>query len=400
MSLFSSLRGAKAVTYLSDAYQMTWDSASNSGVTVSNDTALGIVAVYACVRVLAESVASLPLIVYRRRPDGGKERYLDHPLFGLLHDQPNDYMTSFVFREVGMNHVATWGNTYSEIERLTGFGSPIIALHPLRPDLMRVAWDGTAKRYFYMANGREVELPARKVFHVPGMGYDGLIGYNPIRLHREALGLYKAAETFGSSTFRNNARPATVIQHPKTMTTGAIDRLAAQMEQLRGSANAGRSVILEEGAEVKEIGIPPADAQYIETRKFQLQEIARMFRVPPHKIGDLDRATFSNIEHQSIEFVVDTLRPWLVRWEQQIKAQLLPDEPDVYVEFLVDGLLRGDSAARAAALNIQRNAGVINADEWRAMENMNPLPDGQGNDYWRPLNMSPSGEPPNPPGGI
>lgn len=369
---------------------------TKAGVHVSTETALGIVSVYACVRVLAESVASLPLILYRRLPGGGKERATDHELYPTLHDQPNPEMTSFVWRETVMGHLTTWGNSYNEIAFDT-FGK--MQLWPLNPARVEVKWENGTRVYDYLeTSGLRRRLRPGSVFHIPGLSSNGLVGYSPIALHREAIGLYQALQDFGSATMRNQARPAVVMQHPKTVSQGAIDRLTAQMDKLRGSSNAGKTVLLEEGLTIQEIGIPPEDAQYIEGRKFQRTEIAAMFRVPPHMIGDLERATFSNIEHQALEFVVHSLRPWLVRVEQEIKAQLLFGAGDVFAEFLVDGLLRGDSASRAKALQIQRLSGVINADEWREIENLNPIEDGSGKAYWMPENYKvatdPEDEPP------
>jgi HK97 family phage portal protein len=348
-------------------------------------SALSISTVYACVRVLAESVASLPLLLYRRLPNGGKERALDHRLYETLHDAPNPHMTSFVWRELMMSHLATWGNHYSEIvldefDRLT--------LWPIRPDRMDVKYNAVGEKvYIYLSpTGMRREIPSSRIFHVPGLSSNGLMGLSPIALHAKTLQLSTVAQDYGTNFLRNGARPAIVLSHPKNLSEPAQKRLAAQMDELRGSQNAGRTVILEEGLTVTEVGVPPEDAQYIETRKFQRGTIAsEIFRIPPHKIGDLEHATFSNIEHQAIEFVVDTLRPWLVRIEQECKAQLLYGE-DVFAEFLIDGLLRGDSQARATALQIERNAGIINGDEWREIENMNPIEDGSGKVYWMPVN--------------
>lgn len=356
---------------------------STSGVTVSTETALGLVSVYACIRVLAESVASLPLILYRRLPGGGKERATDHPMYALLHDQPNPEMTSFVWRETVMAHLVTWGNSYNEI----AFDSEgRLQLWPLPPSRVEVSWENDRRVYdFLQPNGQKRRLADRTIFHIPGLSSNGLVGYSPIALHREAIGLYQALQDFGSATMRNMARPAVFMKHPKTLSAGAIERLTAQMDRLRGTANAGKTILGEEGLDIKEIGIPPEDAQYIESRKFQRTEIAAMFRVPPHKIGDLERATFSNIEHQALEFVTDSLRPWLVRIEQEIKARLLFGE-DVFAEFLVDGLLRGDAKSRAQALAIRWQHGTLSPDEWREIENENPLPDGIGARTYTPVN--------------
>lgn len=357
----------------------------------AQDAAMMIATFYACVRVLAESIGSLPLFLYRREEGGGKRRATDHEWYQTFHDAPNPAMTSFSWRELLVSHMATWGDGYNEIA-FDPLGR--LQLWPIRPDRIEPRWDstGTQKLYDYLSptGGRRTMRPG-SVFHVPALSPTGLKGYSPVALHRKTLEVHNAARDFGKNFFRNNARPAIVLSHPKTLSDGAITRLAGQMEELKGSGNAGKTVVMEEGLDIHEIGIPPDDAQYIQTRVHEDREIQKIFRMPPHMVGDLERATFSNIEHQGIEFVVYTLRPWLVRIEQEIKHQLLFDQPDIFAEFLVDGLLRGDAKGRATALQIQRQNGVINGDEWREIENLNPSEDGSGKEYWRPANMIPIG---------
>jgi HK97 family phage portal protein len=355
--------------------------------------ALGIVTVYACVRVLAETIASLPLILYRRLPGGGKERATDHPLYETFHDEPNPDMTSLIWRELLVSHVAGWGNHFSEMTR---DGLNRLQFWPIRPDRVEAKFEDGRRVYDYLSpTGERTRFLDGTIFHVRGLSSDGLVGYSPIALHRKAIQLYATAQEYGTSFLANGARPAVVMTHPGTLSQPAIDRLANQMDAMRGSRNAGKTVILEEGLTIQEVGIAPEDAQYIETRKFQMQEIARMYRVPPHMIGDLERATFSNIEHQSIDFVVHTIRPWLVRIEQEIKSQVLAKmgEDELFVEFLVDGLLRGDAKSRAEALATMRQNGIINGDEWRAIENLNPISDELGKTYWMPVNYGPATPP-------
>lgn len=375
-----------------------------TGIPVNESTAMRSTAVFACVRILAETIASLPLSVYRRLPEGGKERAQDHYLYPVLHDQANPEMTSFELREALMGHLALWGNAYAEIQRDNG--GRVVALWPLRPDRMRVARESDKIVYRYrLPKGEEVLLSADRVLHTRGLSPDGLVGYSPIRLCCEAIGLALATEEFGARFFGNDARPGVVLKHPQKLGDVAYNRLKESWnEQHQGLTNAHRVAILEEGIDIKEVGIPPEDAQFLQTREFQLEEVARIFRVPLHLVGDLKHATFSNIEHQSIEFVVHTIRPWLVRWEQAINVRLLGEtERRIYfAEFLVDGLLRGDTKARNEALAIQRQNGIINADEWREIENMNPQPDGQGKIFLVPLNMVPADQvgkevPPEPP---
>ena len=323
---------------------------------VSPSTALQVTAVFACVRILAETVAGLPLHVYRRLENGGKARAPDHYLYSLLHYLPNPEMTSFEFREVMMGHVCTWGNAYAEIE--FDRAGRVRALWPLRPDRMTVKRVNGRLQYIYKlskpdSQGRtEITLRDEQVFHVHGLGSDGIVGYSPIHLARQAVGLALAAEEFGARFFGNDARPGVVLEHPGQLGDEAHKRLRESWESRHGGLDKSHRVaILEEGLKVHEIGLPPEDAQFLQTRKFQVSEIARMFRIPPHMIADLERATFSNIEHQSLEFVIHTIRPWLVRWEQEIYRSLLtPQERKTYfAEFLVDGLLRGDIKSRYGA---------------------------------------------------
>jgi HK97 family phage portal protein len=225
--------------------QLGWGAKTSSGVTVSEDSAMGIVTVYACVRVLAESVASLPLILYRRLDGGGKERAADHQLYPLFHDSPNPEMTSFVWRETVMQHLTTWGNAYNEIY-FDQNGD--MQLWPMAPNRVEVKWENGARAYYFLSSkGERKELNPARMFHIPGLSANGLVGMPPIALQREALGLYQSLEAYGANTMRNSARPAAVLEHPKTLSPGAIERLATQMDQLRGSGNAGTTVVMEEG---------------------------------------------------------------------------------------------------------------------------------------------------------
>lgn len=356
-------------------------------------SALSMSTVYACVRVLAESVASLPFILYRRLPGGGKERADDHRMWATLHDQPNPSMTSFVWRELLMSHLAAWGNHDSEIT-IDSFDR--VSLWPIRPDRMEYRWaaDGTRRFFYQSPTGTRTELDSAAVFHVSGLSSNGLSGLSPISLHSKTLQLSVTAQDFGQNFLANNARPATVLTHPGNLSPDAISRLAGQMDQMRGSRNSGKTVILEEGLTITEVGVPPEDAQYIQTRKFQRQVIAtEIFRIPPHMIGDLESgASYASIEQMSLEFVTYVLMPWLARIEQECKAQLLAGE-DVFPEFLVDGLLRGDAKSRAESLAIQRQNGVINGDQWNDIENRNHAPDGSGAIYWMPLNYQAAATP-------
>lgn len=363
-----------------------------TGVTVTPDNALTSTAVWACVRVISESVAGLPLLTYRRRADGGKERATDHPLYSLLHDSPNPEQTAFEFREMMAAHVCAWGNAYANID-WSSDGQPR-ALWPMNPSKMEKAErrNGTLFYLYRMPDGTLKSIRAMDILHFRGLSGDGTFGYSPIRMHMESIGLGLATQEYGARFFGNGARPGGVLQHPGKLSAEAQARLVASFnEGTQGLSNAHRLKVIEEGMTYQQIGIPPEEAQFLETRKFQLAEIARIYRVPPHMIQDLERATFSNIEHQSIDFVVHSLRPWLVRFEQAYTRQLLlPAERKVYfVEHLVDGLLRGDISSRYTAYNTGIMAGFLSRNEVRALENMNPADDLDT--YLIPLNMMEAG---------
>lgn len=372
---------------------------TSSSINVSVEGSLTYTSVYACVRVLAESVASLPFLTYRRTPSRGKERAEEHPLYELLKEQPNPELTSFEFRELAIAHVCLWGNAYAEIE-YNNAGTPI-ALWPLRPDRMQVQRGEDGQLWYYYARSwgeteREtdwIRLPAWRIHHMRGLSPDGIVGYSPVRMHMEAIGLGLATQRFGSSFFGNGARPGVVLRHPGVLSDKAHDRLKTSWENRhQGLENAHRMAILEEGMDVSTVGVPPEDAQFLETRKFQLNDICRIYRVPPHMVADLDKATFSNIEHQSLDFVVHSLRPWLVRSEQATRRDLIaPNERrSIFSEYLVDGLLRGDTQSRYASYAVGRQNGWLSANDIRRQENMNPI--AGGDEYLVPLNMIPAGD--------
>jgi len=365
---------------------------SNTGVSVTETTALSVVTVYACVRILSETLASLPLLLYKRL-GRGKQRAVEHPLYQILHDVPNPEMNSFTFRETLMAHLVTWGNAYAEIE--WDNYTKVKALWPLRPDRMQV-WreNGEIVYKYLLPNSAGIAvLPSYRIWHIPGLGFDGLIGYSPITLAREAIGLSLATEEFGARFFSNGAAPGGVLEHPAKLSKEAQENLRKSWNEMHsGLSNQHRVAILEEGMKWSKVGMPLNDAQFLETRKFQRNEIASFFHIPPHMIGDLERATFSNIEEQALEFVVYTMRPWLVRWEQSINQKLLtPDErAEYFAEFLVDGLLRGNIQARYQAYATGRQWGWLSANDIRELENQNPLPGEEGDIYLNPMNMVPA----------
>lgn len=364
---------------------------TTSGKPVNERTAMQTTAVYACVRILAEAVASLPLHVYEYQDDGGKKLVHDHPLYYLLHDEPNPEMTSFVFRETLMSHLLIWGNAYAQIIR-DGVGR-VLGLYPLLPDKMEVQRDDRGNIYYvYSRNSDEnpmfkeygnIKLKAEDVLHIPGLGFDGLIGYSPIAMAKNAVGMTLACEEYGASFFANGANPGGVLEHPGVLKDPSKVR-ESWNSVYRGVNNAHKIAVLEEGMKYQQIGIPPEEAQFLETRKFQINEIARLYRIPPHMVGDLDKSSFSNIEQQSLEFVKYTLDPWVIRWEQSLqRSLLLPGEKGKYfIKLNVDGLLRGDYQSRMNGYAVGRQNGWFSANDIREMENMNPIPDEEGGNLY------------------
>lgn len=364
---------------------------TTSGKPVNERTAMQTTAVYACVRILAEAVASLPLHVYEYQDDGGKKLVHDHPLYYLLHDEPNLEMTSFVFRETLMSHLLIWGNAYAQIIR-DGAGR-VLGLYPLLPDKMDVQRDDKGNIYYvYSRNSDEnpmfkeygnIKLKAEDVLHIPGLGFDGLIGYSPIAMAKNAVGMTLACEEYGASFFANGANPGGVLEHPGVLKDPSKVR-ESWNSVYRGVSNAHKIAVLEEGMKYQQIGIPPEEAQFLETRKFQINEIARLYRIPPHMVGDLDKSSFSNIEQQSLEFVKYTLDPWVIRWEQSLqRSLLLPGEKGKYfIKLNVDGLLRGDYQSRMNGYAVGRQNGWFSANDIREMENMNPIPDEEGGNLY------------------
>lgn len=383
----SAVQGAKK-TWLTDLF----GNMSSTDIVVTENNAMQVSAVFACVRIIAETVASLPLNVYERLADGGKTRAPTHPLYAVLHSYGNDEMTAFSVRELLQTHLCLYGNAFAEIEY--DAAGRIRGLWPLRPDRVTPfrTPDGPIAYQVTLPNGQQVILPKDRIFSIVGFGGDGIKGASVLQMARESIALSIATERYGAKFFGNGARPGGVLEHPATMSQEAQDRLRGSWNEMHsGLDRAHRIAILEEGMTYKAIGLPPEDSQFLETRKFQIGEIARIFRIPPHMIGDLERATFSNIEHQSIEFVVHCIRPWLVRWEQSIQQQLFSDRdrPRYFSEFNVDGLLRGDIKSRYEAYAIGRQNGWLSANMILTMENMDPIgPDGDI--YLVPLNMVPA----------
>lgn len=358
---------------------------SNSGIGINADNAMQVTAVYAAVRVISETLASLPLVLYRGTD---RERLSANNLYRLLHDEPNPHMSSFEWREANQNAILLRGNAYNLVTR--NEAGVATRLDPLNPDKMRVyATDDYGVAYFY--DGQP--LLESEVLHFKGMG-NGLVGLTPITYAREAIGLAMATEEHGSRLFSNGTNVGGILKTQSMLTDDQWSKFRERWTKMQGGlANSNKPALLEGGMDFVKVGLANDEAQFLETRKFQVSEIARFFRVPPHMLMDLDRATFSNIEHQSIEFVTHTMRPWLVRWEQTLNRTLLTANQrrqGLFFEFLIDGLLRGDIKSRYEAYSSAITTGWMTRNEARAKENMRAI-DGL-DDPLTPLNMQPGGQ--------
>ncbi len=392
MGLFSSLFRSRAFpkNRTAGSGYTFYFGGTTSGKAVTERSAMQMTAVYSCVRILAEAVAGLPLNLYRYTGDGGKEKAIGHPLYLLLHDEPNPEMSSFVFRETLMTHLLLWGNAYAQVIR-NGKGE-VVALYPLMPNKMTVDRDERGQLYYSYQQSNDEAVRSKKqtvilrpsdVLHIPGLGFDGLVGYSPIAMAKNAIGMAIACEEYGAKFFANGAAPGGVLEHPGTIKDPQRVRESWQ-STFGGSGNANKIAVLEEGMKYTPIGISPEQAQFLETRKFQINEIARIFRVPPHMVGDLEKSSFSNIEQQSLEFVKYTLEPWVIRWEQSIQRTLLTQEEKAqyFVKFNLEGLLRGDYQSRMNGYATARQNGWMSANDIRELENLDRIPTEEGGDLY------------------
>lgn len=383
-------------TWLVDAFG---GGSSTSGVAVTPQSAMGSTAVFAAIRLIAQTIGSLPCMLYQRTDERSKDVARRNPLYRVLHDEANPDMPAQQFFELVTGHAVGWGNGYAEIE-WSGRGE-VKAFWPLAPDRVRIERRNGERIYWVQVpagDGKgdvQVALRAENVLHVPGFGYDGVQGYSPIKVCRDAIGLAIATEKFGSSLFANGSRPSGILSHPKNLSAPAREELRRTWDQFQtGLSNAQRVAVLEEDMKWTPTTIAPDDAQFLQTRQFQVAEIARLFGVPPHLIQDLTRSTFSNIEHQGIEFVTHTMRPWAVRWEKQLNLKCIPiaQQETLFAEFKLDALLRGDTGSRFAAYKTGIEGGWFSPNDVRALENMNPR---EGGDHYQdtPVGGAPNAAP-------
>lgn len=371
-----------------------WGGGANSvsGQSVTPDTAMRVAAVFACVRVISESVAQLPLILYRQLTDG-KERAKDHPLYRILHTRPNRWQTPYEFKRMLTGHAVLRGNGYAAI--VSKNGAAVSELIPLHPDRVRPYWYNGAPAYEYTpVDGPVRYIMNSEMLHLRGYSDDGLVGLNPITLHREAVGLALATEDHGARLFSNGVRPSGVLKMAGHLKDDETRKRFKQSfrEAYAGSAKSGETLLLEDGLEWSQVGMTSEDAQFLETRQFQRSEIASIFRVPPHKIGDLSRSTNNNIEDQSKSFIEDTLGPWITGFEQAITRDLIEEslQEELFAEFVLEALLRGNIEARYKAYATGRQWGWLSPNDVRKKENMNPIEDGD--EYLKPVNMAPLGQ--------
>lgn len=372
---------------------------STSGVSVNHRGALRFTPFWASVRVISGTIGALPFKVYRRREGGGKEPQSEHRVYSLLHDAPNAYMDAVTFIETRMAHVLTYGNGYAEIQR-DGAGRPV-ALWPLLPHRTwrKVREDGTLYYEVQVDDaGTRVPIADANVLHIKGLGFDGYTGYDVVSYHRDAIGYGIATKEYGARFFANDASPGGVVEHPGpgSLSDAAFKHLKDSWNEAYGGLkNSHRVAILEEGAKFHPTGVEPAKAQMIETMKFTIDDCARIFGIPPHKIASMEFSKYANVSELNNDFYCSTMLYWFRKWEQEINRKLFgPSERGrLFVEILVDALLRGDLASRTAYYATGRQWGWLCTDDIREKENMNPLPDGKGKIYLEPLNMKPAGQP-------
>lgn len=366
-----------------------------SGEYVDESTALNCSAVYGAYNLISSSMMTLPFVLYERTGTDSRKRAVDHPVYELLHDSPNPEMSAASFVRVMYYYALSWGNGYAEIEWNQGRTRPL-ALWPISSDRVKPKRvQGTGELVYLVRNyhGTDVAIPASDMIHVSGMGWDGVQGYSVVGYARNTIGLNLAAEKFGGAFFGNGAKPGGVLEHPAKLTTEAHQRLRDSWNKIhQGSSNSSKVAVLEDGMKYHPLTMPPEDAQFLETRRFGIEEVCRWFNLPPHKLRDLTRATFSNIEHQALEYVSDTLMPWMVAGEQEFARKLLTveDRKKYYAKFNANGLLRGDIQSRFNAYAVGLLNGFMNPDDCRRLEDMDPLPNGAGKVFIRPTNAAPA----------
>ena len=392
MSTFAGFIRPKAMAFSSD--EAGWTDVetgrpSAAGIRVTADNALSAGAVFACVRNLAEDLAKLPLILYQRNGEA-KSRATTDPLFVLLHDAPNEEMTSFGLRCAVTGLALLRGNGYCEITRKGG--NQVTSLLWLDSRRVTPKRSISSRLYYEIRSdtGTARKIMPDSMLHIPGFTTDGIAGLMLASLGSQTIGLNMALERFAATFFGNGAIAGTILKHPGKLSPAARKNLADSYDVSTRGSGSHSTIVLEEGITSEKVSVDAEASQFVETRQFSVEDVARWFRMPPHKIGHLLRAAgWSTLEATNADYITDTLQPWAVRWEQEIKRKLLLDRDDMFVEHLFEAMMRGDTLARAQANQIKWERGILSADEWRAQDNMNPLPDDMGRTYFVPMNMTP-----------
>ena len=369
-----------------------WNLARNqteSGENVNEYSALNYSAVYNAVYLISDTIAALPLGL-KKKDDRKTLTVTTNPLHGVLHDQANPLMTAMTMREVSMAHVLLWGNSYAEIVR--NRVGEVIELWPITPNRVQVKrFNGDLVYVIKITSGEEVTLFREQVLHVPGLGFDGYMGYSLVSLASNAIGLGLAMESFGSRYFGNGTHPGVIVSHPGKLSPEASDALQKSLvSAYSGLGKSHRLMLLEEGMALEKLTIPPNDSQFLESRQFQVPEIARWFNLPPHKLKDLTKSSFSNIDSEQISFLTDSILPWLIRLEQNYKMQLLSPiekKQGLYFKHSVEGMLRASSKDRAVFYRAMWGIGVLSQNDIREKEDMDPI--AGGDEYFIPMNMQP-----------
>jgi HK97 family phage portal protein len=366
-------------------------SQSISGENVTESTALTYSAFWNAVTLISGTIAALPLHLMQRK---GKTKQIvdDRKLYRLMHDSPNEYMTAMAFRECLMAHILIWGNGYAEIVR-NGMGE-ITDLWPITPNRVKLAMREGKLVYRIRVDNQDVIMPRESILHIPGLGFDGFQGYSVVAMARKSIGLGMAMETFGAMFFGQGTNPGVIVSHPGKLSQQGHDNLQNSLVVAHsGLGKSHKLLLLEEGMKVEKYGIPPDDCQFLESRQFQIPEVARWFNLPPHKLKDLTRSSFSNIESEQISFVTDSILPWLVRLEANYNMQLLTTSDKslsgygrLYFKHIVEGLLRGDAASRSAFYAVMLDKGVMSINEVREKEDMDPV--SGGDIHLVPMNMT------------
>lgn len=395
-SLFSQSGSAPPTSF--DALDRFFTAFRGGRYRVNHKKAMGVPTYFACIRNIAEDLGKTPLILYERMSDDGKVKALGNPLYRLIRRRPNSDMTSQTWRETSTADMLGWGNAYSEIQ-FNAMGVPV-ALWPIHPSRVQTKRDPSTKRIFHVVHldtGTAVRIEGENMLHLKGFG-DGIVGMAVISVAGESVGVAAAQQDFAAAFFANGTTVSGVLEHPAALSPEASQRMRESWNEIhQGALNSNKVAILEEGTKFRPTSIPMRHSQFIEGRQFSVEEVARWFRMPPHKVGHLLRATFSNIEQQSIEYVTDTLLPWFLRWEGQLALQFIPEEDDerFFFEHMIDILLRGDSESRGKFYQIMWMIGTLNQNQIRAKENMNGIGPA-GDVYYVPANMVPQGTSPTP----